>query len=191
MTLAFLLAALLALRLAAARPHLVAVLALPALLACAHSGLTFPDIDQPLPLDHRSALTHGVGPALALALVPWARAAAAGLAIGTGFHLAADLFPDAMVGYATVALPLAGRLSAAGSYAWLLTNALACGLVGSLLLLRTVENSGLRAVAAAGVALLGLSYLFRVDGGWPVLAILLGLGWAALRVPGIFGKGRA
>lgn len=156
-------------------------LALPALLLCAYAGLTFPDLDQPLPLDHRSALTHGALPALGLAACRWARPAAAGLALGTAFHLAADLFPDAMVGYATVRFPFAGRLDAAGSYAWLFANAVACGGLGAWLLGRTVAGVRPRLLAAIGVSAVGLPYLFRVDGGWPVLALAVASAWLLWR----------
>lgn len=152
-------------------------LALPALLVCAHAGLTFPDLDQPLPLDHRSALTHGVLPALSLAAHRWAHPAAAGLALGTAFHLSADLFPNAMTGYATVAIPFAGRLGATESYAWLLANALACGALGAWLLHRTLPDRRLELAATLGTAAIGLPYLFRVDGGWPVLALILLTVW--------------
>jgi hypothetical protein len=81
-------------------------------------GLALPDLDFALPfVTHRSALTHGVLPAL---LVWWrARGPApvAGVALGTGLHLAADTFPNAMIGYATVKLPFAGSIGATWSHA--------------------------------------------------------------------------
>lgn len=176
------LAALAVLRLAAPRPGVVAgAAAAAALLACVVAGLTFPDIDQPLPLDHRSALTHGIVPAVALAAWRWARAAAAGLALGVALHLFADLFPDAMRGYATVAVPFAGRLDAGGSYLWLGFNALAGAAVGLWLLARTLGRPELRALALLGTAGIGLWYLPRVDGGWPALLLLAGLGWVLMR----------
>ena len=181
MTLLVALLALAASYLARPSPAIAGAVALPALLACVVAGLTFPDIDQPLPLDHRSALTHSIAPALALTIAPWARAAAAGLALGLGLHLAADIFPDAMVGYATVAVPFAGRLGAQGSYLWLAANAAACGVAGTILLARSNAHPGLQAVAALGTALIGLWYLPRVDGGWPALALVLGAGWLVLR----------
>ena len=168
-------------------------LALPALLACAWAGLTFPDLDQPLPLDHRSALTHAVLPALGLAAKPWAHPAAAGLALGLAFHLAADVFPNAMTGYATVAIPFAGRLGAAGSYAWLLANAAACALLGGRLLHAALPTIGLRLFAALGVATIGLPYLLRVDGGWPVLALLAVALWLLVRgdrLPALIARAR-
>lgn len=152
-----------------------------ALLVCVYAGLTFPDIDQPLPLDHRSALTHGIAPALALCALRWARAAAAGLAFGVAFHLSADVFPNAMVGYATVAVPFAGRLGAQASYLWLVANAAACGLLGAWLLTRTIAQPWLQAAALLGTALIGLWYLPRVDGGWPALAVLLAAAWLVVR----------
>ena len=78
-----------------------------AVVLAAWAGTTLPDIDQFLPLDHRSALTHSLLPA---ALAWRWRAAAAGLALGLGLHLSADLFPNAMQGFATVKLPFAGSI---------------------------------------------------------------------------------
>lgn len=170
-----------ALRLASHRPHLASLLAAPALLLCVYAGLTIPDIDQPLPLDHRSALTHGILPALGLAALRWARPAAAGLALGVAFHLAADVFPNAMTGYATVAVPFSGRFDATGSYAWLAANAAACAGLGAWLLHRTLPALRTRLAAALGTAAIGLPYLFRVDGGWPVLALLLVTTWLFVR----------
>ena len=165
-----------------APPAVIAFIAAPALLLCVYAGLTLPDIDQPLPLDHRSALTHSLAPALALTSLPWARVAAGGLALGLGLHLAADLFPDAMIGYATVAVPFAGRLDAQGSYGWLVANATACGLLGVWLLDRTIARTWLKVAALLGTALIGLWYLPRVDGGLPALILLVALGWLGLRM---------
>lgn len=162
-------------------PTTATLLAAPALLVCVYAGLTFPDLDQPLPLDHRSALTHSIAPALALTALPWARAAAAGLALGLGFHLVADIFPNAMTGYATVAVPFAGRLDAGGSYMWLIANAAACGLVGAWLLDRAIASARVKLAVLVGIALVGLWYLPRVDGGVPALLLLIGLGWLASR----------
>lgn len=166
---------------AASRANVATLVGAPALLACVVAGLTFPDIDQPLPLDHRSALTHGILPAAALAALRWARAAAAGLALGIGLHLSADLFPDAMIGYATVAVPFGGRLDTGESYLWLGGNALACAALGLWLLHRSVPHAGLKLAALLGTASIGLWYLPRVDGGWPALLLLVGAGWLILR----------
>lgn len=163
-------------------PATATLLAAPALLVCVYAGLTFPDLDQPLPLDHRSAVTHSVAPALAPTAWPWARAAAAGLALGLGFHLVADIFPNAMTGYATVAVPFAGRLDAGGSYIWLIANAAACGVAGAWLLDRAIVRAPVKLAALAGTALIGLWYLPRVDGGFPALLLLIGLGWLASRM---------
>ncbi len=164
-----------------APPRMATLLAAPALLVCVYAGLTFPDLDQPLPLEHRSAVTHSLAPALALTAWPWARAAAAGLALGLGFHLVADIFPNAMTGYATVAVPFGGRLDAGGSYAWLIANTAACGLAGAWLLDRAIADVRIKLAALVGTALIGLWYLPRVDGGLPALLLLIGLGWLASR----------
>lgn len=180
MSLLLILFALVGLRLAP--PAAASFLAAPALLVCVYAGLAFPDLDQPLPLDHRSALTHSVAPALALTAVRWARAAAAGLALGLGFHLVADIFPNGMTGYATVAVPFAGRLDAGGSYAWLIANLAACGLVGAWLLDRAIAPARVKLATLVGTVLIGLWYLPRVDGGMPALLLLGVLGWGASRV---------
>ncbi len=88
-----LLAVLLALCLAQRWPDLARIMALPALLLALIAGLDLPDIDQPLPLDHRSAVTHSVLPALLALVRRWARPVAGGLALGLGLHLSADVFP--------------------------------------------------------------------------------------------------
>jgi hypothetical protein len=151
------------------------------LLACVYGGLTLPDIDQPLPLDHRSALTHSIVPALACLVRRWAWPVAAGLALGLGLHLAADLFPESMVGFATVKLPFGGSIGSGPSYLWLGANALGCSALGGILLHRSLHRPDWRLVALLGTALIGLWYLLRVDGGWPALAIYLLAGWLALR----------
>ncbi len=159
------------------------MLALPALLLCVIAGVTLPDIDQPLPLDHRSALTHSIVPALLALVRPWARPVAGGLALGLGLHLAADVFPNAMVGFATVKMPFAGSIGADASYAWLSANALACTALGGWLLRQELQSPLLRLLCLAVVVLIGLSYLIGVDGGWPALAIYLAAGWLVLRRP--------
>jgi membrane-bound metal-dependent hydrolase YbcI (DUF457 family) len=174
------LTALLALHLSQRWPDLARMMALPALLLCMVAGLTLPDLDQPLPLDHRSALTHSIAPALLALARRWARPVAAGLALGLGLHLAADVFPNAMVGFATVKLPFAGSIGSDASYFWLGANALACTALGGWLLARAVEAPLLRLLALLVICLIGVSYLVGVDGGWPALAIYLAAGWFAL-----------
>lgn len=141
-------------------------------------GLGLPDLDLVLPfLAHRSALTHSVLPALLLLLHPERGRIACGVALGIGVHLAADCFPNAMTGYATVKLPFAGGLGALWSYVWLGANALAALLIGGLLALRALPRpwgAAILATTAAGA----VAYLFTTDGGWPVLAIVALLGGA-------------
>ncbi len=163
-----------------------------AVLLCAYAGLTLPDLDHPLPVDHRSALTHSALPALLLGLRRWARPAAAGAGFGTGLHLSADAFPNAMIGYATVKLPFAGSIGADASYAWLGINALLCLIVGARLLGGEIGHRGVRLAVFAAVIVMAALYLFSVDGGWPPLALLcasLLLLWR--RQPGIGGLQRA
>ncbi len=138
------------------------------------AGLTLPDLDQWLPLDHRSALTHSV-----LLLIPlWrtGRGVAAGVALGLGFHLAADCFPRAMVGYATVKWPLAGSMGAAASYAWLAANSLAASGWGAWSLTRD-EAPGWAGGVLVVAALMGVAYLWRDPGGWPALPLYGAAGW--------------
>lgn len=175
--------ALLTLYAARSWPDLARAMALPALLLCVVAGLTLPDVDQPLPLDHRSALTHSIAPALLALARRWARPVAAGLALGLGLHLAADVFPNAMIGFATVKLPFAGSIGSDASYLWLFANALACTALGGWLLRDAVRPPLLRVLSLLAITLIGLSYLLGVDGGWPALAIYLAAGWLALRRP--------
>ncbi|WP_326525411.1 hypothetical protein [Sphingomonas sp.] len=144
------------------------------------AGLALPDVDQVLPfLAHRSALTHSLLPALLLLLHPERGRIACGVALGIGVHLAADSFPNAMTGYATVKLPFAGSLGALWSYVWLGANALAALLLGGMMALRALPQPWGRAILAA-VAAGSVLYLATTDGGWPVLAIIAslgGIGW--------------
>lgn len=144
------------------------------------AGTTLPDLDLLLPIGHRSALTHSLLP-IALALFATRlRPVAAGLAIGIGLHLAADSFPNAMRGYATVKLPGIGSLGAAGSYGWLGIQALAATLAGSVLLAAALPLRVALSTAAA-LALVGIAYLFATDGGWPALTVYAAFGWLAVR----------
>ena len=153
-----------------------------AILIFAFLGLTFPDIDQPLPLDHRSALTHSIIPAALISLRRRARPIAAGLALGIGLHLAADVFPNAMIGYATVKLPFAGGIGPDASYAWLAANSLGCTALGVWLARTDLTDILLRRLLLGAVILLGASYLLVTDGGWPALAIYAAAGWLTLRL---------
>jgi hypothetical protein len=146
-------------------------------------GLTLPDVDLSLGrflpgLGHRSGLTHSVAPALLALGRPGWRHAGCGLAGGTGLHLAADCFPNAMTGYATVKLPFAGSIGAAASYGWLAVNAvLALGLAA--IALRRLHHPVAAIGVVVGTALLGARYLWQTDGGWPVLVmiVLAGIIW--------------
>ena len=140
-------------------------------------GLRLPDVDLLLGLGHRNGVTHSVAPALvALGRVQW-RHAGCGLAGGTGLHLAADCFPNAMTGYATVKLPLAGGIGAAASYGWLAINA-AAALVLAAVALRRLHHPRAAIGMAALAAAIGAGYLWRTVGGCPVLAVP-GAGWPA------------
>ena len=154
-----------------------AVLAL-AVIVAAWLGTTLPDVDLGLGLGHRSGVTHSVLPIAACAWRRRWRAVAAGLALGIALHLAADCFPNAMRGFARVKLPGLGSLDAEKSYGWLFVNAMLALAAGAGLVVAT-HPPRLAAVAFAAVAVLGVAYLFRTDGGWWVLACvgLAGGGW--------------
>ena len=142
-------------------------------------GTTLPDVDQILPLlDHRDALTHSLLPALAL----WRwRAVAAGLALGLALHMAADVFPEGMVGYATVKLPFAGSLGG-WSYLLLGANAIGGALMFGALLPGLRLDWRLSAALLVAAAVIGAAYLLRVDGGWWALASILLIGWGVAKI---------
>ena len=144
------------------------------------AGTTLPDLDMTLGLGHRSGLTHSVLPVILLASRRHWRPVAAGLALGIGLHLSADVFPNAMRGFATVKLPGMGSIGRGGSWAWLVTNAIAALAIGTVLL-RRIATVRMTAVILAIVAVIGTAYLFATDGGWPALLIYGGTGWALLR----------
>ena len=149
-------------------------------LACFAVGIALPDLDFALPLvTHRSGLTHSILPALVLLLLhPLRGQIACGVALGIGVHLAADSFPNAMTGYATIKLPFAGSIGRTWSYVWLGTNALAALVIGGVLALRVLPKPWGVAILIA-VALGTVVYLATTDGGWPVLAITALIGGGA------------
>ncbi len=151
-----------------------------AAIVCAGiAATTLPDLDLLLPIGHRSALTHSLLP-LGLALFGrhW-RPVMAGLAIGIGLHLAADAFPNAMRGFATVKLPGFGSLGVSGSYAWLGVQAVVATLAGAVLLAAALPI-GLALSTALILILIGVAYLFATDGGWWALTCYAAFGWIAV-----------
>lgn len=151
-----------------------------AVLCAGIAGTTLPDLDLLLPIGHRSALTHSLLPlALALFAKRW-RPVMAGLAIGIGLHLAADAFPNAMRGFATVKLPGIGSLGSTTSYLWLGGQAAVATLAGAVLLAATLPI-GIATLTALALAMVGVAYLFVTDGGWPALGVYAALGWLAIR----------
>lgn len=151
-----------------------------AVVTAAVAGTTFPDLDQLLLLGHRSALTHSVLPVIAAAADRRFWPVAAGLGLGLGLHLAADLFPNGMRGYATIKLPLFGSIGSGASYLWLGVNAAATLAMGAWLL-GQIAPPRVASGTMAAVGVLGIAYLFRTDGGWWALLMFAGLGWLALR----------
>jgi len=159
-----------------------------AVVLAAWAATTLPDLDMALGLGHRSGLTHSVLPAGLACLSRKGRAVAAGLALGIGLHLSADLFPNAMRGFATVKLPLAGSIGAEASYLWFAVNGLAALVAGAWLLGR-VTGPKLAPIVLGLVAILGIAYLCSTDGGWWALAMFGGTGWLALqkrRAPSLY-----
>lgn len=69
-----------------------------AVVLAAWAMTRLPDIDLALGIGHRSGLTHSVLPAVLATLRRRWWALAAGLALGLGLHLAADLFPNSVAG---------------------------------------------------------------------------------------------
>lgn len=157
-----------------------AVLALAAVPFAALAGTTLPDLDLTLGLGHRSGLTHSVLPVLLALARPGWRPLAAGLALGIGLHLSADVFPNAMRGYATVKLPGEDSIGAQASYLWLAANALA-SLAAGALLLAFLTTRPRAALVLLVVAVIGVGYLYATDGGWPALLIFTGSGIALVR----------
>lgn len=153
-----------------------------ALLMGFSAGLTLPDVDQIVPIGHRSALTHSLLPALALMVRRWLWPLAAGVALGLFLHLAADFFPRDMVGYATIKMPFAGSLGGEGSYWWIGLQALACLAFGLLLAARLILARTVRLAAGGFALLMGGTYLLTTNGGVPALLLLVGLGALAWRV---------
>lgn len=151
-----------------------------AVVAAALAGTTLPDLDLTLGLGHRSALLHSVLPVAAAAADRRFWPVAAGLGLGLGLHLAADLFPNGMRGYATIKLPLFGSIGPGASYLWIAVNA-AATLAGGAWLLGQVVAPRLANATLVVVGVLGAAYLLRTDGGWWALLMFAGLGWLALR----------
>ncbi len=152
------------------------------------AGTTLPDLDLLLPIGHRSGLTHSLLPlTLALCARRW-RPVMAGLAIGIGLHLAADTFPNAMQGFATVKLPGVGALGRSASYGWLGGQAAVATMAGAVLLAAALPVR-VAIVVAAALAAIGAAYLFVTDGGWPALCVFSTFGWLTVRRHKPAGKG--
>lgn len=146
----------------------------------AAAGTRLPDLDTPLRLGHRSALIHSVLPALVALLDVRTWPVAAGLGLGIGLHLAADLFPGSMRGYATIKLPLGGSIGVWPSYIWIAAHG-AANLVGGALLLERIADRPVAAGALAASGVVGLAYLVRAQGGLCALMLLGTIGWFLYR----------
>ena len=149
-------------------------------VAAAAAGTRLPDLDTPLRLRHRSALVHGILPFYVALLDHRTWPVAAGLGLGVGVHLAADLFPSTMRGFATIKVPLWGSIGVWPSYLWIAANA-AANLIGGIVVLDRIASRQVAAGALAVTGVLGAAYLMRAQGGWYALAVLGTLGWLLLR----------
>jgi hypothetical protein len=117
------------------------------------AGAYFPDLDQRLPLLHRSILTHNAFLPLLLGLLfrrqkaPALRLLTVGLSMGLAVHLAFDLFPQAWTGFARISLPFFGWTSPTFSWLWIALSIALC-----LVVVAALVRSGLEAgLAAAGL----------------------------------------
>lgn len=146
------------------------------IVAAAAAGTQLPDLDTPLRLRHRSALLHGVLPMLVALLDRRTWPVAAGLGFGIGFHLAADLFPGRMRGFATIKMPLWGSIGTIPSYGWIAANA-AGNLIGGMIVLGRIADTRVAAGVTAAMSVLGIAYLIRTAGGWYALLLFAGLAW--------------
>ena len=149
-------------------------------VCAAASGTRLPDLDTPLRLGHRSALVHGILPLLVALLDHRTWPVAAGLGFGVGCHLAADLFPSTMRGFATIKLPLWGSIGVLPSYLWIAANA-AANLIGGVIVLEQIAVPRVAVGALAATGVLGAAYLTRAQGGWYALTILGIVGWLMFR----------
>lgn len=148
--------------------------------AATAAGTRLPDLDTPLQLQHRSALVHSVLPFYVATLDLRTWPVAAGLGFGVGFHLAADLFPGTMRGFATIKIPLIGSIGAFPSYIWIAANA-AANMVGAFVILQWIAADRVAACALAATGVLGASYLLRAQGGLYALGVIAGIGWLIIR----------
>lgn len=149
-------------------------------VVAAAAGTRLPDLDIPLKLRHRSAVLHGLLPPMVALLDVRTWPVAAGLGFGIGLHLAADLFPGSMRGYATIKLPLWGSIGPFLSYLWIAINA-AANLVGGAIILGRIADRQVVMTVMPALGVLGTIYLVRTDGGWCALAMFALLGWLAFR----------
>lgn len=144
------------------------VLALLGGAVAAYAGLWWPDLDLWFGV-HRSGLTHGLLLPVVLALMarrrPWLLPIAAGVALGIGVHCAADLFPRAMRGLATIKLPLAGSIGTTGSY-WWLGGTVLVGIVVPLRLVAARFGPVALGLAATATAVFSAGYILLHDEPW-------------------------
>jgi len=85
-----------------------------------------------------------------------------------------------MRGFATIKLPLWGSIGAGLSYLWIIANA-AGTLVGGIVVLTSLADGSVLAIALAAVGVMGVAYLLRAEGGLWALMMFALLGWLASR----------
>lgn len=136
-------------------------------------GLTMADIDlaPPLPLQHRSAWTHGPFIPLALLFLDqgngWLRLFSLAFLPGFALHLSYDMFPKAWQGNACISFhPLPGRLSGFFSFMYLWLGAIVA-LGVEFLLLDHPHYIRMTLVILIGVGVSFKHYMHKEPGGWP------------------------
>lgn len=144
-------------------------------------GLTMADIDlaPPLPLQHRSAWTHG--PLIPLALWyfdqgnDWLRLFSLAFLPGFALHLSYDMFPKAWRSIACISFhPLPGRLPGILSFIYLWLGAIVA-LGVELLLLEQPRYIWVILIVLFGIGISFKHYTHKERGGWPWPLNKLGL----------------
>lgn len=136
-------------------------------------GLTMADIDlaPPLPLQHRSAWTHGPFIPLVLWYLDlnneWLRLFSLAFLPGFALHLSYDMFPKAWKGIACISFyPLQGRLPGFLSFMYLWLGVIVA-LTVELLLLEQPQYILVILIVLLGVGISFKHYMHKEPGGWP------------------------
>ena len=146
-------------------------------LAGQMAGIRLPDIDLVLPgFRHRSGITHSFLVPLIFWLMGW-HAIAAGLALGTGMHMASDLQPKAWTGGALIKFPMLGSIGLM-SPLWILANIIGCAFIWlDAITISTMLDQQLMLM----VSLFGVLWYFTREEKKPILP-MMSLGFSLLLV---------